>query len=61
MTKTPDCQKRASENYRQRMRAQGHVPVSLWIPLDQVETIRHVAAVLRDGGTVTASPATDRG
>lgn len=56
MTKTPDCQKRASETYRQRMRALGFVPVSLWIPTDQVETIRQVAVVLRDGGSVATSP-----
>ena len=61
MTKTPDSQKRASETYRQRMRKQGHVPVSLWVPADQVEIIRRAAAVLRDGGTVTASADTGRG
>ena len=45
---TPDSQKKASQNYRDKMYSEGYVPCNVWVPADQKEVIKEMAKKLRE-------------
>lgn len=47
ISKTPEAQKRASQNYRDRMIEEGYKIVNVWVPVDKIEQVKEYAKQLR--------------